>query len=113
MVSLPLLFIFAQLQSWDAQHGSQCWQSNPRLEGHLRWSMSGPLSRMSTLRLFFSVSSSAENMPAGPAPTMITSYFKGYCPLEPKVRYNNWHIFVSEGFFWKESDWSLFYVFVV
>jgi hypothetical protein len=28
--------------------------------------------------LFFSVSSSAEKMPAGPAPTMITSYFKGH-----------------------------------
>jgi hypothetical protein len=29
------------------------------------------------LRLFFSVSSSAENMPAGPAPMIITSYFNG------------------------------------
>jgi hypothetical protein len=37
---------------------------------------------------------------------MITSYFKGHYPLEPKGRCNNWHIFVSEGFSGQEVGYS-------
>ena len=76
-VSLPSLNAPAPPHPDSNRHGSQWTHSNPRLAGHLRWLMSGPLSSMSMLSLFFCVSSMAEKMPAGPAPTIITSYFKG------------------------------------
>jgi hypothetical protein len=34
-------------------------------------------------------------MPAGPAPTIITSYFIGTAPSEPRTTCYRWHIFVG------------------
>lgn len=56
-------------------HGSQLTHPKPRLAGHFRFSRSGPLSSMRILSgdVLFLVSSRAENMPAGPVPTMMMS----------------------------------------
>jgi hypothetical protein len=47
--------------------------------------MSGPLSNISKFRFAFSVSSRAENMPAGPAPTIITSNCNGVSSKDPNL----------------------------
>jgi hypothetical protein len=94
-VSFPSLKAPAPPHPDRSKHGSQLTHSNPRLAGHLRWVMSGPLSSMRTLMLFFSVSSRAENIPAGPAPTIITSYFNEFIPLKPRSRCNYLHIFLA------------------
>jgi hypothetical protein len=47
--------------------------------------MSCPLSSIKTLSSLFSASSRAENIPAGPAPTIITSYFNGIIPWNPNL----------------------------
>ena len=94
-VSFPSLNAPAPPHPDKRGHGSQWTHSSPRVAGHLRWLMSGPLSSMRMFSLFFSVSSMAENIPAGPAPTIITSYFKECILLKPRSKCNNLHIFLA------------------
>ena len=73
--SLPSLKAPAPPHPCSKVQGSQLTHPKPRLAGHLRFSRSGPFSSITILSgvELFLVSSRAENMPAGPVPTMMTS----------------------------------------
>ena len=72
-VSLPSLKAPAPPQPQVMSQGSQPAQTPVLRAGQPRRSMSGPRSTTSTLAPLRRTSSSAAKMPAGPAPTTITS----------------------------------------
>ena len=72
-VSLPSLKAPAPPQPQVMSHGSQPEHTPVLRAGQARREMSGPRSTMSTLAPLRRTSSSAAKIPAGPAPTTITS----------------------------------------